>query len=638
MAQAKLDVLVSVVDQFSSQMGSIGKGLDGLKGKIESMGPAFSKMATIGTASLAAITGLVTLSVQAFGEAERSQRQLEHAIIDVSKGTADQVTQISNLTDALQAKVGIDGDALKMGAAQLSTFGLQSKSVVDLTKSLADFTVNQNGVNASSDQYVQSANTIAKALNGQFGILEKSGVRFTEAQQSLILYGSESEKVAALQEGLAQNLRETTDTLGGVDVATARLSRSFGEVQEALGAAFADSVNHLMDSLVPFIDKVTEWIQKNPELTMTIVEVAAGIAALLAAVGTLGLVLPAIIGGFQALGAVFAFIAANPILLVFAALVAAGILLYQNWEVISAKAVEIWTAISNFFTVTFAALTAFFTNTWNSITSSIIEAWEKVKAFFMGIWDSIVQVFEYALLLIAGSVVLAFEALGIDIVDAWTRVKEFFGTLWEEITGIFSMAVEMVSLAMTTFLTTISTLWSTMWGNMKSVFGGVWDFIKATAGGGLSWIWEKIVEFTAPITEAFGAMWEGVGGAISSAVEGIKNVVKGMLNWMIEKINWVISKLNSVAAAGAKLIPGVSAPQLKTIPALAQGGIVTRPTLAMIGEGGEPEAVIPLSKMGKMGGGITLNLSVSGYFDRRGFEQMIDEVVIQKLRKNLIPS
>jgi hypothetical protein len=44
------------------------------------------------------------------------------------------------------------------------------------------------------------------------------------------------------------------------------------------------------------------------------------------------------------------------------------------------------------------------------------------------------------------------------------------------------------------------------------------------------------------------------------------------------------------------------------IPNLASGGIVTRPTLAMIGEGGEPEAVIPLSKMGGMG---TMNITVN---------------------------
>jgi SLT domain-containing protein len=42
--------------------------------------------------------------------------------------------------------------------------------------------------------------------------------------------------------------------------------------------------------------------------------------------------------------------------------------------------------------------------------------------------------------------------------------------------------------------------------------------------------------------------------------------------------------------------------------AMATGGIVTSPTLALIGEAG-PEAVIPLSKMGGMGGGVTINVN-----------------------------
>jgi hypothetical protein len=46
-----------------------------------------------------------------------------------------------------------------------------------------------------------------------------------------------------------------------------------------------------------------------------------------------------------------------------------------------------------------------------------------------------------------------------------------------------------------------------------------------------------------------------------------------------------------------------------SIPKMADGGIVTGPTLAMIGEAG-PEAVIPLSQMGNMGGsGVTINVA-----------------------------
>ena len=47
------------------------------------------------------------------------------------------------------------------------------------------------------------------------------------------------------------------------------------------------------------------------------------------------------------------------------------------------------------------------------------------------------------------------------------------------------------------------------------------------------------------------------------------------------------------------------------LPFLAAGGIVTSPTLAMIGEGGGPEAVIPLSQMGSMGQNITINVGGS---------------------------
>jgi hypothetical protein len=47
--------------------------------------------------------------------------------------------------------------------------------------------------------------------------------------------------------------------------------------------------------------------------------------------------------------------------------------------------------------------------------------------------------------------------------------------------------------------------------------------------------------------------------------------------------------------------------ELKGIPAMAAGGIVTGPTLALIGEAG-PEAVIPLDRMGGMGTNVTINV------------------------------
>jgi hypothetical protein len=62
----------------------------------------------------------------------------------------------------------------------------------------------------------------------------------------------------------------------------------------------------------------------------------------------------------------------------------------------------------------------------------------------------------------------------------------------------------------------------------------------------------------------------------------------------------------------SQILAGFSVGGLAT---LADGGIVTGPTLAMVGEGGGPEAVIPLSQAGRFGldgGGTTVNINVNG--------------------------
>ena len=71
-----------------------------------------------------------------------------------------------------------------------------------------------------------------------------------------------------------------------------------------------------MEKLTPIIVKFGEWAEQNPDLLGKILLVAAGIAGLVAVVGTLGLVLPAIIAGVGALGTAFMFLALNPIGLV----------------------------------------------------------------------------------------------------------------------------------------------------------------------------------------------------------------------------------------------------------------------------------------------------------------------------------
>ena len=65
---------------------------------------------------------------------------------------------------------------------------------------------------------------------------------------------------------------------------------------------------------------------------------------------------------------------------------------------------------------------------------------------------------------------------------------------------------------------------------------------------------------------------------------------------------------------------------------LAEGGIVTRPTFAMVGEAG-PEAVVPLNKSAGLGGGVTIN--IQGNFVGSEDEAMrLGNMIINQMKLN----
>ena len=347
--------------------------LKGLTATLKQNEQGFKSMATAGTIGLGAVVGVVSLSVKAFGEAERSQRQLEHAIIQVSKGTKEQVAQVNELTSALQKKAGIDGDALNAGVAQLSTFGLQSKSVIDLTKSLADLTVNQDGVTAGADSYISSANIMAKALRGEFGMLSKMGIRFTEHQQELINTGTEQEKVATIIEGFNQNLRETTDTVDGYDKTLGQLRGTFGDILENIGASVQPAFVGLATAILPVVQMVGDWVANNPKLTVGILAVVGAVSALLVLVGGLGLALPMLIAGFGAIGVTAG--AIIPTILIVSGIIASLILtMYNLYNIIILLATDwktIWAGVKEYIKEFITYVKTEFTDMGNKLKATV---------------------------------------------------------------------------------------------------------------------------------------------------------------------------------------------------------------------------------------------------------------------------
>lgn len=165
-----------------------------------------------------------------------------------------------------------------------------------------------------------------------------------------------------------------------------------------------------------------------------------------------------------------------------------------------------------------------------------------------------------------------------------------------------------------------------------------WDKIKVKADE----LWQKILEFGAGLRECWNGIiedvninlvqpwnnfWDAIGGKVSAVWQGIKSAVKSGINSVINFINSGIGQLNKFQVNVPKGVPIVGGKHvglnIPKIPTLATGGIATGPTLAEIGEGGEPEAVVPLTKLSNMlnggvGGGITYspNIVINGNADK----------------------
>jgi hypothetical protein len=126
------------------------------------------------------------------------------------------------------------------------------------------------------------------------------------------------------------------------------------------------------------------------------------------------------------------------------------------------------------------------------------------------------------------------------------------------------------------------------------------------------------------------AIVDGIVTAVSALVDKGGEIAKKLINGVISFINTqFIQKINDLLEFTIP-IPGlpdvnVNPPNIPRIPLLAEGGIVTRPTLAMVGEAG-PEAVIPLNRTGMMGN-ITVNIMGS---------VQTENDLVESIRKGLV--
>lgn len=393
----------------------------------------------------------------------------------------------------------------------------------------------------------------------------------------------------------------------------------------AIGEVF-DVVGTLVDKLAEF----TDWINNNKPLIDILSAALVGIGTALAGAKIASLVLGAVealsalgaiigsvfsgglISGIVEIGAALVAAVGGWPIIIGAAIVAIGVVIYKNWDEILAwlsnawqwisdTCAQIWGGIKDFLAQWGVDILAFIvggpialvgveiakhwdevkektTEIWNSVSTWLGETWEGVKNTCSETWNNIKT----------------------SIFDKWGEVKQGTEDTWNNLTSWLGTTWGNISTSASTAWETIKTSIAGKWDELKTKCSEVWENIKGVFDGVVTWIDNTF-------SVGWSNAWNGIKNTFKTIFDSLVNIAKKPLNLVITMVNAVISGVNKMIKALNNLnidvpdwVPGIGGESfgfnfdtISPIPMLAKGGIVDSPTLAMVGEAGK-EAVMPL--------------------------------------------
>ncbi|MGU8655287.1 hypothetical protein ACV3RG_16420, partial [Clostridium perfringens] len=164
-------------------------------------------------------------------------------------------------------------------------------------------------------------------------------------------------------------------------------------------------------------------------------------------------------------------------------------------------------------------------------------------------------------------------------IEIWGKIKDIFNSFKEWLRNVFqtdwSNCFGVLGNLLNAFLKNVDNVFK----SIKRIFGGIIDFVAGVFTGNWSRAWHGVVD-----------IFKGI-------MSGLGSVIKAPLNSVIGMINMAIDGLNKISFTAPEWIPGIGGKHfgvnIAKMPYLAKGGIVDKPTQAVIGEAGT-EAVVPL--------------------------------------------
>jgi phage-related protein len=230
----------------------------------------------------------------------------------------------------------------------------------------------------------------------------------------------------------------------------------------------------------------------------------------------------------------------------------------------------------------FNGLTSFFTNVvkplidtfFTGISTAVTTVKDAIVVVFQKIKDTIVTVVNFLVTIVLVTAKTFFNGVKSAAGFLLDKINSVFPGIKTVITTVADFLKNTIQVNITNFFNNIKTGAGTLLTGISTAFNAIKSVIQTVASA---------------VKTALSGLWNGLSSGLAAAVSTVKSTLRPAFKFIVDTVN----NLRKIPVVGG-LLPSLSMPSWMA--AGAEGAIVTRPTIALIGEAG-PEALIPLHKM-----------------------------------------
>ena len=242
---------------------------------------------------------------------------------------------------------------------------------------------------------------------------------------------------------------------------------------------------------------------------------------------------------------------------------------------------------------------------WDEHGNGILSGFEKFKESTRKIWDSVYgnvlkPVFDRIYDMVTWLWDKHLKPLWDNLADFFGAISEFCLNLWNNVLApLVDFVVTRLGPPISYVIGTISDVIGTLVGIVTDVVGGIiksftglLDFWNGVFTGNWKKAWDGIKKYFSGIWDS---IWGIVKGVVNLIIDGLNALWGGIyqaIASIINGIGWVAGFFGDLFGQDWKFEVPKNPPK---IPKLATGGLAVGPTMAMIGEGPDREAVLPLN-------------------------------------------